>query len=83
MSCGGGQGSDLTFRRILLSSVYLSASLFLMSIFLGTGVYISIDGDLYRGAWRNDKMFGRGVYVWPDGQMYTGDYVDGLRKGKG
>jgi hypothetical protein len=50
---------------------------------LGHGVYTSVDGDLYRGAWRNDKQHGRGVYVWPEGQVYTGDYVDGLREGQG
>jgi len=51
--------------------------------YTGRGVFTSIDGDLYRGGWKNDEQDGRGVYVWPDGQMFTGDYVHGIREGKG
>jgi hypothetical protein len=51
--------------------------------FAGHGVFVSVEGDLYKGTFRNDISHGRGVYVWPDGQVYLGDYVDGVREGKG
>jgi hypothetical protein len=74
MSFGANKLTSRSFFLLFSSGVDVS---------LGAGVYTSIDGDLYRGAWRKDKQSGRGIYIWPDGQMYTGDYVDGLRKGKG
>lgn len=46
-------------------------------------MFVSVEGDLYKGTFRNDISHGRGVYVWPDGQVYLGDYVDGVREGKG
>ena len=60
-----------------------SSCMLLSCSFTGHGVYMTAEGDLFRGSWKDGKQNGRGVYVWADGCIYIGDYVDGYRQGKG
>ena len=37
-----------------------------------------VNGDYYKGAFKNDMRNGKGEYIWKDGDIYTGDFVNGL-----
>ena len=42
-----------------------------------------IDGDVYDGAWVNDKANGFGVYIHVNGARYEGMWKDDLQHGRG
>ncbi|TGZ74535.1 hypothetical protein CRM22_000882 [Opisthorchis felineus] len=43
-----------------------------------------VNGDQYRGEWKNNKRHGRGTYKWSKtGVLYEGDWEDGKRSGYG
>ena len=48
----------------------------------GRGIYISRNGWLYEGEWRNEKN-GRGRMLLDDGGQYIGEFKDGLKHGQG
>lgn len=48
----------------------------------GRGIYVSRNGWLYEGEWRNEKN-GRGRMLLDDGGQYIGDFKDGLKHGQG
>lgn len=42
----------------------------------GHGRLIHADGDVYTGAWLDDKAHGKGEYLHMDGAKYYGDWVN-------
>ena len=42
----------------------------------GYGRLIHPTGDMYLGAWKNDKANGRGIFSNLDGYSFEGDWVD-------
>lgn len=49
----------------------------------GEGTYISSDGSVYKGEWKNDLQHGFGVETWPDGSIFKGEYFEGNKHGYG
>ena len=37
-------------------------------------MYFYANGNVYRGAWKNDKKDGRGVITTPTGYSFEGEY---------
>lgn len=42
-----------------------------------------LDGDVYRGYWKNNKKHGYGIQIWKNGIKYEGEWCDGMREGRG
>ena len=42
-----------------------------------------VDGNIYKGEWKNDKINGLGKYTFASGQIYDGERVDGKKIGYG
>ena len=38
----------------------------------------TVDGDVYKGEWANNKANGYGVYIYKDGATYDGYWKDDL-----
>lgn len=49
----------------------------------GRGIFIGLDGSIYEGYWKFDKMSGFGRKVFIDGSVYEGDWLDGSQNGQG
>jgi hypothetical protein len=49
----------------------------------GSGVYTFVNGGVYDGEWKADKMQGKGTHRYLNGEGYVGDFVDGKMEGKG
>jgi len=49
----------------------------------GQGKYTWVNGDIYSGEWKNDKMNGFGVIKYSTGNEYSGAFIDNLREGQG
>jgi hypothetical protein len=47
----------------------------------GRGIFIGLDGSIYEGYWKFDKMSGFGRKVFIDGSVYEGDWLDGSQNG--
>ena len=43
----------------------------------------AVDGDVYDGEWKNDKMNGRGKFTQVNCHVYDGEYKDGKKNGQG
>jgi len=50
---------------------------------VGQGTYVWLDGQRYRGEWRNDQPDGEGEWSSPKGDNYTGVFSFGKRVGQG
>ena len=42
-----------------------------------------VDGNIYKGEWKNDKINGQGKYTFASGQIYDGEWVYGKKIGNG
>ncbi|KAJ9444343.1 Phosphatidylinositol 4-phosphate 5-kinase 5 [Diplonema papillatum] len=49
----------------------------------GEGTARWVNGDVYKGAWKNGFMHGQGRFVFTSGDVYQGEVYDGKRCGKG
>ena len=38
------------------------------------GTYVYINGDVYKGNWKNGKMHGNGIFEYANGNKYEGNY---------
>ena len=47
------------------------------------GTMIYLNGAVYVGEWKDDKINGKGTYTYPSGDVYVGDFKDGKINGKG
>jgi hypothetical protein len=45
----------------------------------GTGMWKSVNGDIYIGKWNNGKVEGQGVHITKTGQKYEGNFVNFLK----
>jgi hypothetical protein len=50
---------------------------------IGQGTYVWLDGQRYKGEWRNDQPDGEGEWSSPKGDIYTGGFRAGKRVGQG
>ncbi len=50
---------------------------------IGQGTYVWLDGQRYKGEWRNDQPDGEGEWSSPKGDVYTGGFRAGKRMGQG
>lgn len=44
------------------------------SIKEGFGVEVFVNGDKYKGEYKNGKFHGKGKYVWANGSCYEGQF---------
>ena len=51
--------------------------------FFFIGIYQWINGRVYDGDWKNNKMEGNGIFTWDDGRRYEGQYIDDKKEGNG
>ncbi|CDW80897.1 morn repeat protein [Stylonychia lemnae] len=49
----------------------------------GMGIYISHDGTIYQGEWKNDQKDGYGEFEWPEGSSYKGNWKNDIMFGDG
>ena len=42
----------------------------------GYGRYMHVEGGIYIGYWKDDKMHGMGKYTHSDGNEYTGEWKE-------
>ncbi|KAG8444120.1 hypothetical protein GDO86_009341 [Hymenochirus boettgeri] len=49
----------------------------------GIGVHKGLDGVIYTGSWKNDKMNGTGKLELPSGAAYEGEFTNNMFQGKG
>jgi len=48
----------------------------------GFGIYKWLNGTVYKGDWKGDKMNGKGIMIFPDGRKQIGIYYKGKYGGK-
>ena len=49
----------------------------------GVGIFVTHDGSIYEGLWKNDLPNGKGRKITEYGDYYVGDFKDGYFNGKG
>ena len=49
----------------------------------GTGRMVFKNGDVYEGAWLDDKRHGKGVYHFANGDVFECHFVSGVKHGEG
>ena len=49
----------------------------------GEGSFYYVNGDEYKGAFKNGTMHGQGRYTEANGDRYEGEWKDGVREGRG
>jgi hypothetical protein len=49
----------------------------------GTGIFVCISGDYYKGEFSGNKFHGKGVMIYSNGDKYSGDFKNGKIEGKG
>lgn len=41
------------------------------------------NGNVYRGAFMNNKPHGKGIYTWANGEIYDGEWIQASKNGFG
>jgi len=49
----------------------------------GKGKQTRVDGDVYDGEWKEDKLEGKGKYTRASGENYEGGWKNSKKEGKG
>ena len=49
----------------------------------GQGKLINYEGEVYEGAFKDNKMEGHGKMTYPDGSVYVGQFQDDKKHGQG
>ena len=49
----------------------------------GYGEWLAVNGESYKGEWRNGVIHGKGERTWSTGAKYIGDFVEEMRSGYG
>ena len=49
----------------------------------GAGVWVSSNGELYEGYWKEGERHYHGRTIWPTGEVYEGEYKNGCMHGHG
>ena len=51
--------------------------------FDGKGSYITADGTIRKGTWKNNRLNGQGSLLWTNGDKYVGEFKNGEKNGQG
>jgi len=51
--------------------------------FEGKGSYITADGTIREGTWKNNRLNGQGNLLWANGDKYVGEFKGGEKNGQG
>ena len=49
----------------------------------GFGVWTDVNGDIYRGEFKNNLRHGKGIMEYNDGRTFEGTWRDGRKRGRG
>ena len=44
---------------------------------------MTVNGDVYKGNWKDDMQNGPGTLTYSDGSRFEGSFLDGQKHGKG
>ena len=69
--------------RITIVALIAISQLFATEQQLAKKMGSHVDGERYKGAYRNGLKHGHGTWTHPDGDSYKGKFKSGVKRGKG